>query len=81
MLNLEVKTKLAPEAVVQRLKKFFGTGGLGLEITDEGPFCLKFAGAGGHVDTTLCVEEGKTKVNIVTQEWEYQAKEFAATLK
>jgi hypothetical protein len=33
MINLEAKTKLTPEEVVNRLKKFFGKGGLGLELT------------------------------------------------
>ena len=28
MINLEVKTKLKQEEVIERLKKFFGKGGL-----------------------------------------------------
>lgn len=80
MLNLEVKTKLEQDEVIQRLKKFFGKGGLGLEITEEAPQCLTFEGGGGHVTATLCQEEGKTRIDLVTQEWENQVKKFASTL-
>jgi hypothetical protein len=80
MLNLEVKTKLSREEVIQRLKKFFGKGGLGLDITEEGPECLSFSGGGGYVTATLCQEEDKTRMDLVTQEWDYQVKKFASTL-
>ena len=80
MLNLEIKTKRSPEEVGRQLKKFFGPGGLGLEIKEETPLCFAFTGGGGYVNATVCMEEGKTKINLVTQEWEYQVKEFAAIL-
>jgi hypothetical protein len=80
MINLEVKTKLSQEEVVKRLKKFFGKGGLGLDITEESPQCLNFEGGGGYVTATLCLEEGKTRIDLVTQEWDHQVKEFALGL-
>jgi hypothetical protein len=80
MINLEVKTKLKQEEVMDRLKKFFGKGGLGLEITEETPQCLTFEGGGGHVTATLCPEEGKIRINLVSQEWDFQVKEFASGL-
>ncbi len=80
MLNLEVKTKLTQNEVVQRLKKFFGKGGLGLDITEEGPQCLSFEGGGGHVTATICQEQDRTRINLVTQEWELQVKKFASDL-
>jgi len=80
MLNLDVKTKLSQEEVMKRLKKFFGKGGLGLDVTEETPQCLTFEGGGGHVATTLCPEEGKIRINFVTQEWENQVKKFASSL-
>lgn len=80
MLNLDVKTKLKQEEVIQRLKKFFGKGGLGLDITEEASQCLTFEGGGGHVTATLCPEEGKIRINLVTQEWENQVKKFASDL-
>ena len=80
MINLEVKTKLKQEEVIDRLKKFFGKGGLELEITEEAPQCLTFEGGGGHVTATVCPEEGKTRINLVSQEWDSQVKKFASSL-
>ena len=81
MIHLEVKTKLTVEELAGRLKGFFGEGGLGLEVKEEGPQCLSFEGGGGYVNATLCVEEGKTRLSLVSQEWDYQVKKFATELK
>lgn len=80
MINIEGKSRLKPEELMVRLKKYFGKGGQGLEVTEENPSCITFSGGGGYVTATVCAEEGKTKVNLVTQEWEYQAKEFLSQL-
>ena len=80
MLNLEVKTKLRQEEVVSRAKTFFGKGGLGLDLSEENSQCLSFQGGGGYVTATLCSEGNKTRVNLVTQEWDVQVKEFASRL-
>ena len=76
MINLEAKTKLNPGEVVIRLKKFFGKEGLGLEMTEDAPLCLTFQGGGGYVTATLCLEEGITRINLLSQEWDRQVKEF-----
>jgi hypothetical protein len=81
MIHLEVKTKLSVEELTEKVKQFFGQGGLGLEIKEEGPQCLSFAGGGGYVNATLCTEEGKTRLSLVSQEWDYQVKKFASELK
>jgi hypothetical protein len=80
MINLDVKTKLKQEEIIDRLKGFFGKGGLGLEITEETPLCLTFEGGGGYVTATLCSEENKIRINLVTQEWDSQVKRFASGL-
>jgi hypothetical protein len=80
MVNLEAKTKLSPEEVASKLKKFFGKGGWGLDLTEETAQCITFEGGGGYVTATLCPEEGKTRVNLVIQEWDYQVKEFLSGL-
>jgi hypothetical protein len=80
MLNLEVRTKLSQEEVSQRLKKFFGKGGLGLEITEETPQCISFEGGGGHVTAVLCLDENKTRIDLETREWENQVKKFVSSL-
>lgn len=79
MLNLEVKTKLSLEATSQQLRKFLGKDGIGLEITEETLQCITFEGGGGYVTATLCPEEGKTRIALVTQEWDYQVKQFASS--
>jgi hypothetical protein len=81
MLNLEIKSKRSPEEVAAKLKKFFGAGGLGLEGIEETPLCYTFTGGGGYVNATLCFEEGKTRINLVTQEWELQVRDFASKMK
>ena len=80
MLNLEVKTKLSTEEVTKRARRFFGKDGLGLEVSEENPQCLSFEGGGGYVTATLCSEGEKTRVTLVTQEWDFQVKEFASSL-
>ena len=80
MLNLEVKTKSTPEKVVKKLKSYFGEGGQGLKLRDDTSQCLNFEGVGGYVTATLCQEDNLTRVELVTQEWEYQVKQFAAKL-
>ena len=80
MINLEAKTKLSEEELAERLKKFFGKGGLGLTLCEDTPDCLSFEGGGGYVTATLGTEEGKTRVTLVSQEWEHQVKEFASGL-
>ena len=82
MINLEVKTKLKQEEVIGRLKIFFGKDGLGLNIVEETPQCITFQGGGGYINVTvsLCPEEGKTRINLVSQEWDYHVKKFASDL-
>jgi hypothetical protein len=80
MLNLEVKTKLSPAETVNRVKKFFGKGGLGLNLCEEADLCLSFEGGGGNVTATLCQEGTGTRLTLTTQEWDYQVKEFATSL-
>jgi hypothetical protein len=80
MLTLEVKTSLSHEKAIEKIRRFFGKGGLGLDIAEEGPQCLSFEGGGGYVTATVCAEEGKTRINLQTQEWDEQVKKFSATL-
>jgi hypothetical protein len=80
MLNLEMTTKLSEKEAAKRVKAFFGEGGLGLKVTEESPGCFNFEGGGGYVRATVCTEKKKTRIDLQTQEWEIQAKEFAAKL-
>ena len=80
MINLEVKTKLSTPEVCNRLKAFFGEGGLGLKITEQTQSCLSFEGGGGYVNATVCKEENQTQISLLSMEWEIQVKNFAARL-
>lgn len=80
MLNMECQTKMSEEKAIETIKKFFGQGGLGLNLVDESGPCLTFEGGGGYVNATLCSEKGGTRIEMVTQEWEHQVKDFAAKL-
>jgi hypothetical protein len=80
MIHMERQSRLAPEEVLGRLRKFFGKGGQGLELTEESASCLTFTGGGGYVTASVCLEGEQTKVDLVSQEWEYQVKEFLAKL-
>ena len=80
MINLEVKTKISPEEIIKRTKAYFGKGGLGLNLVEESPGCLNFSGSGGFVNVLICSEEETTSIELQSREWDYQVKEFAATL-
>ena len=80
MLSLERKTKLTENEVKQKIRHFFGKEGLGLELKEETGQCLTYEGWGGYVTLTLCSEKENTRVELVTQEWDFQVKQFASSL-
>ena len=80
MIHMETTSGLAPGEVLERVRKFFGKGGQGLELSEENETCLTFSGGGGYVTASVCAEGKQTKVDIVSREWEYQVKEFLAKL-
>ena len=80
MLNISGKTSLSEDDIRRRLRGFFGDKGLKLELSEDNSDCMTFTGGGGYVTATICQEEGKNRVDIVTQEWEYHVKEFISGL-
>ena len=80
MLKLEVKSKQSPKKVVDQLKTFFGNGGLGLDLNEESSDCLSFQGGGGYVTAAVCPEGNGSRIEFVTQEWDYQVKKIAAEI-
>ena len=75
-LSMEVRTPLAPAALEERLKAFFGEGGLGLDPAEEGPGHWIFRGGGGHLSATLRPEGDGTCLRIVTSGWAVPVKKF-----
>lgn len=80
MINLEIKTSLAVEETKKRLKAFFGKDGQGLEVKEDSGDCLNFEGSGGFVNAVICTDEGKTKIELSSQEWDKQVEDFASHL-
>jgi hypothetical protein len=71
------ETGLSTSEVLERASKYFGEGGLGLEVTSRDDCCISLRGGGGHV--TLTATEGdRTSVDVETQEWDYRVKKFIA---
>jgi hypothetical protein len=80
MLSMEVRTSLSMEEIGERLKRFFGQGGLGLELSEDCPGRLTFTGGGGYVTATFCAEAEKTVLRIVTSGWAVPVKKFITEL-
>ncbi len=74
-MRYSVKTKLTPEEVIERAVKFFGKGGVGLEVTSQDASTICLEGGGGHVTLIVCPCE-LTDVDLETREWDYQVKRF-----
>ena len=81
MLKIGTKTKLAPEEVTKRAKEFFGPGGYGLEVVEETPTAACFEGSGSRVELIACSEEKGASADLVSQEWDYQVKEFVKKIR
>ena len=81
MLRLNTRTKLSPEEVVKRAVEYFGPGGYGLKVKEQGDACAYFEGGGGGVEVTACVDKDSTSVDLETREWEFQVKDFARKIK
>ena len=81
MIRLSKKTRMTPEDTIKKAVEFFGPKGYGLKVFDSGPLCAKFEGGGGSVEVTSCAEDKGASVEVVSQEWDTQAKEFMGKIK
>ena len=76
MLRLVKKSRLVPEEAIKRALEFFGPKGYGLTVSQQSHGCATFEGAGGAVEITTCAEGKGSSVEVVSREWDEQAKEF-----
>ena len=81
MMRLEHRSELSREQVLQQLKHNFGEGGLGLELKEQTATCVTFEGGGGYITASVCEDKGGTRVDIVSQEWDYHVKNFISNLR
>lgn len=81
MIVLEKSTSEKGENLIRKAKSFFGPEGIGLDISSEGNCCITFTGGGGYVTVTVNEDnEEKTRIEVETREWDYQAKQFIKTI-
>jgi hypothetical protein len=76
MLKIGTKTKLTPEEATRRAKEFFGANGYGLKLVEETPTSACFEGGGGRIEIVACKEDKGTSIDLISQEWDYQVREF-----
>lgn len=75
-MRYEVPTKLAPQEAIAYAKDYFGSQGVGLEVTDEHELRVTLQGGGGHVSVVACPGEKKTILELETREWDYPVRQF-----
>jgi hypothetical protein len=80
MIRMAAKSKLKPDELIKRAVKFFGPGGYGLEVTDKSTSYVCLEGGGGGVEVIASAEGKGASVELVSREWDYQAKEFLSKL-
>ncbi|MFH1646300.1 MAG: hypothetical protein ABID71_01225 [Chloroflexota bacterium] len=81
MLSLATTSKLGPEEVIRRAVAYFGKGGLGLEVKEQTEVSASFQGGGGGVGLTANREGKETSVELLSQEWDVQIKEFIRNIR
>jgi hypothetical protein len=81
MLRIATKTKMTPENVIIEAVKFFGPEGYKLNISGRTDTTASFEGGGGSVEISACGDDGKTEVEFLSLEWDYQVKEFIKSIR
>jgi hypothetical protein len=76
MTRFGVNTNLSPAQTIERAVDYFGAEGLGLELSEQSECCATFVGGGGHVQITATGQAPETSIELVTQEWDYDVKQF-----
>jgi hypothetical protein len=80
MVRLSTTVRQEAAEVVVAAVAFFGSGGLGLELTERGESGARFVGGGGHVTVEARRADGRTEVTVTAREWEPDARRFIAGL-
>jgi hypothetical protein len=80
MLRIGAKSKLSPQEVLERARKFFGES-YGLKLRESSEDGAAFEGGGGGIIVNVSPEGRGSSVDIESREWDYQAKEFLRQIK
>jgi hypothetical protein len=81
MMTISTKSKLSGDEIIKRAVKYFGPGGYGLKVIEEGGCCASFEGGGGGVRVSVMEEKKGNTVDVESREWDFQAKEFLLKVK
>jgi hypothetical protein len=76
MLRISKTSMLNPGEILTKASGYFGKGGEGLGEAERGCCRISFSGAGGFVTVTVCENAKEREVEVVTREFEYQARRF-----
>jgi len=76
MINLGKDSKHKPAQVVEKAIAFFGPGGVGMTVHDFNDGSARFEGGGGFVTVAAKPAARGSEVEVQSNEWEHQAKEF-----
>lgn len=79
MLRIENKTKLSQAEVIKKAIEYFNQG-YGLEVKSQSDSEIDFEGGGGGVSIATRVEDNKTVVEALSQEWDFQVREFLTSI-
>ncbi len=66
-------TRLAPQLVLQKAEEFFGS--LGLRVSSKSENMMRWEGSRSYVTIQIYPGE-ESEVDIITSEWDSQAKKF-----
>lgn len=80
MIRLQKKTKMSPQETIDKAMAFFGPSGYGMDVSDQSKGSVRFEGAGGGVEIATYLEDKNTSVEVISREWEIQAREFMAKI-
>jgi hypothetical protein len=80
MLRISTETKMKPAEVIKAAAKYF-TEQYGLKVKEQDEDSIELEGGGGGVALGVKTVEKKTQVEVVTNEWEIQVKDFMGWLK
>ena len=81
MLRIATKTKLTPEKTIKDAIDFFGPNGYKLKVINQTDTSVSLEGGGGSIGITACQENGKTNVEFLSNEWDYQVTEFIKAIR
>jgi hypothetical protein len=82
MISLSFETKKDQETILDEAERYF-VENVGLKITERDPCCISFEDQNkiGYVHVSLTPIKDKYEVDVISKEFEYNAKEFVENFK